>query len=550
MLNSKINQNDVINDKKYRFIIISILLFITIDVGVLIPNFILSSQIKEDALAINLAGRQRMLSQRMVKALLQLQVAQQIGIAAKSSLHELEKTVVLFDSTLSIFNNGLPPVVQPPVSVMQSLIADKARLALPVAELKKTVDLFDLTLNAFDKGNITKGGDGQTVHLSAVNTPVARNAVAQAITIWQPYRMKLEVILNTEQTINTEKLQIVVDYAIKNNLTLLDLMNQLTSELESIANKKAATIQLIQIIGIILVALNFIFLVFQVLRKLKRRDSALLNAHEHIKALNKTLTSENLRMSMELSIARQLQQILLPKTKELHTISHLDISDYMLPANEVGGDYYDILQCDGHVIISIGDVTGHGLESGIFTVMVQAAVRTLLVTQERNYTHFLESINKVIYENAQRMDSDRNLTFALLDYQYKNDGTGCLKITGQHENIILVQAGLVQLIDTIDLGFPIGLVDSVIEYVNTLKVILQPDDVVVLYTDGVTEAERINAGVREQYGIKRLCETIEQCWQASALTIRERIIMNVFDFIGKGEQFDDITLIVLKQREH
>ncbi|EIJ41758.1 serine phosphatase RsbU, regulator of sigma subunit [Beggiatoa alba B18LD] len=534
-----------LNAGKYRFVIISIALFIMIDVGVLIPNFILSSQIKQDAVGINLAGRQRMLSQRMVKVLLQLEIEQLDNVRLQKILSELQDTTQLFDLTLTAFQHGQFPLSQIPLF----LTISNSYHATTLTELKKTVDLFSLTLNAFDKGDTTRGGNGDIVFLPEVATPAARLAVSQAVQIWQPYYTKLQLVLTSSENINKEYLNQAIEYGLANNLILLDLMNQLTTELEYIANHKAATIQLIQIIGIILVAINFIILVFQVLHRLKKRDLALLEAHEHITELNKKLTSENLRMSMELTIASQLQQILLPKDNELENINYLDIANFMRPATEVGGDYYDILQCEqGRVVISIGDVTGHGLESGVFTIMVQAVVRTLLTQQEYNYTRFLESANKVIYDNARRMGSDKCLTFSLLDYQYRHDGNGCLRVVGQHESVILVQNGQLQLIDTIDLGFPIGLIDSVASYVQMFQLVLNPDDVVVLYTDGITEAERISNKGREQYGITRLCQCVQNVWQCTATDIKEAILADVLAFMGSNKQLDDISLIVLKQR--
>ncbi|MBE9040619.1 response regulator, partial [Oscillatoriales cyanobacterium LEGE 11467] len=94
------------------------------------------------------------------------------------------------------------------------------------------------------------------------------------------------------------------------------------------------------------------------------------------------LRAENIRLSTELEITRKLQQMLLPERGELDRIEGLDISGYMEPAEDVGGDYYDVLERDGRVKIGIGDVTGHGLESGVLMIMVQTAVRTLLQNDE------------------------------------------------------------------------------------------------------------------------------------------------------------------------
>ena len=120
----------------------------------------------------------------------------------------------------------------------------------------------------------------------------------------------------------------------------------------------------------------------------KQRTAELGDANREIMALNKQLKAENLRMETELDVARQLQQMLLPREEELQKIEGLDIAGFMKPADEIGGDYYDVLQHNGHVKIGIGDVTGHGLESGIVMLMTQMGVRTLLTSNETFQSSF------------------------------------------------------------------------------------------------------------------------------------------------------------------
>jgi CheY-like chemotaxis protein len=77
----------------------------------------------------------------------------------------------------------------------------------------------------------------------------------------------------------------------------------------------------------------------------------------------KLLKAETVRMGAKLEVTRRIQQMLLPKTEELEKIVGLDIAGFMEPAEEVGGDYYDVLQYNGRILFGIGDATGHGLES-------------------------------------------------------------------------------------------------------------------------------------------------------------------------------------------
>ncbi len=268
-------------------------------------------------------------------------------------------------------------------------------------------------------------------------------------------------------------------------------------------------------------------------------------ASKKIKRLNERLQADNLRMSSELEVAHQIQKMVLPLEAEVKEVAHLDVAAFMEPAEEVGGDYYDIIQYDNRIICAMGDVTGHGLESGVLMLMVQAAVRSLLDSGISDYKHFFEALNCTVYHNAQRMNSNKNLTLSLVDYQPAEVG-GILRLTGQHEEMLLVrQNGELERMDTVDLGFPIGMMAEMSEYVSQREVQLQPGDGVVLYTDGITEA--VNQD-QVEYGIERLCNAITRNWHFSVSEIQQAIITEVKQYIGEQKVYDDITLLVLKQK--
>ncbi|GAB4302093.1 MAG: AAA family ATPase [Oscillatoriaceae cyanobacterium] len=267
----------------------------------------------------------------------------------------------------------------------------------------------------------------------------------------------------------------------------------------------------------------------------------LAEANQEIAALNDKLQADNLRMSAELDVTRRLQQMLLPTPEELAQIPGLEIAGFMEPAAEVGGDYYDVLPHSSGVKIGIGDVTGHGLESGMLMLMAQMGVRTLLASEQNHPGEFLTFLNTAIFGNLQRMNSDKNMTLAVVDYRDRH-----LKISGQHEEIILVRAtGQVERIDTIDLGFPLGLVDNIADFVATAEVRLNPGDVVLLYTDGIPEAIDIN-GV--EYGLHRLISVVVENVHRTAGEIKQAIIHSLYQHMGQQKVYDDITFLVLKQQ--
>ncbi|HDN25530.1 MAG TPA: response regulator [Thioploca sp.] len=263
--------------------------------------------------------------------------------------------------------------------------------------------------------------------------------------------------------------------------------------------------------------------------------------NQEILTLNERLKKENLRMSADLDIAKQLQQMVLPKEQELQQIENLDIAGFMEPADEVGGDYYEVLNHDGYIKIGIGDVTGHGLESGVVMLMVQTTVRALLLAGIDNPETFLNVVNRTVYHNALRMGTDKNLTLSLLDYQ-----DGQLRVTGQHEEVLVVrQGGEIERIDTFDLGFMIGVENDISQFVSHIKIKLQQGDGIVLYTDGITEARNLE---KKQYGLERLCEVVSHNWYLAAQAIQQAVVADVKQFIGMQKVYDDITLLVLKQK--
>lgn len=276
-------------------------------------------------------------------------------------------------------------------------------------------------------------------------------------------------------------------------------------------------------------------------QRVRNRTAELAAANKEIQALNRMLKQENLRLNAELEVTRQLQEMLLPKREELEAVDGLDIAGYMRPADEVGGDYYDVLQENGQVKIGIGDVTDHGLESGVVMLMTQTAVRTLLNSGETDPVRFMDILNRTVYNNVHRMNTDRNLTLSLIDY---SDGE--IQLSGQHEDMIVMRRnGSLELVDTTDLGFPIGLEDNIADFISHTKVHLEPGDGVVLYTDGIPEAENLTG---EPYGMERFCEVARRYWDKSAGAIKDAIIASVEQHIGEQEVFDDITLVVIKQQ--
>lgn len=213
---------------KYRAIVYAVAFFLVFDLGVLILNFYTSYRISEDAVAINLAGRQRMLSQRMTKSIL--------------TIHEDARA--------------------------------GAEVAPALKELRTTVGLFDGTLKGFEQGGAVTGSDGQPARLVAVDSAAGREILTQARAVWDPYLAALQPLLaeNAAAAADDGALPAAIAVARANNLNLLDLMNRLTTHLEQLATQKADRLRLVQTVGITLALLNFGFILFHFLRQLRAGD--------------------------------------------------------------------------------------------------------------------------------------------------------------------------------------------------------------------------------------------------------------------------------------
>ena len=271
------------------------------------------------------------------------------------------------------------------------------------------------------------------------------------------------------------------------------------------------------------------------------RTRELGEAVKEINLLNERLKGENTRLGAELDVARQVQMMVLPRDEELSAVRQLDIVAHMNPADEVGGDYYDILTQDGRAKFGIGDVTGHGLESGVLMLMVQSVARALYESGELDSKRFLEILNRTIFKNVARMKSGKHLTLAFVDYDNNK-----MTITGQHEEVIVIRRdGQIERFDTGDLGFPVGLEDDIAPFIASHELPFEKGDVLILHTDGITEA----ANERDElFGAERLCDSALRHSAGTSEEIKNGIIRDLMDHVGTRKFDDDITLVVIKHQ--
>lgn len=240
----------------------------------------------------------------------------------------------------------------------------------------------------------------------------------------------------------------------------------------------------------------------------------------------------------EMEIAKRIQTALLPDMKK---IGGFEIAASMIPADEVGGDYYDIIVSDaGERWIAIGDVSGHGVESGLIMMMTQTSIFTT-VNRTAGYkpSTVLNTVNSVIKQNITRLGTDRYMTISVIRLESHR-----LTFAGKHQDILIRRArkGVTEFIPS--RGTWLGILDDIGDYLSDTTVPLENGDVILLYTDGVTEAADKN-GV--MFGERNLERALNKYGDLPPNEIVKNIILEVQGHMS--EQKDDLTVVALKRTD-
>ena len=254
--------------------------------------------------------------------------------------------------------------------------------------------------------------------------------------------------------------------------------------------------------------------------------------------------AEKKRLEEELRIARQIQMSLLPRGPL--EMAGLSVTALCVPAREVGGDYYDFFPL-GHerLGVLIADVSGKGTSAALY----MAELKGLMLSLSQIYhspRELLLEVNRIISEN---LDSRSFITMSYAVLDLKRDvmtfaraghtpliylpGLGALPRDAQ----VLTPNGMV-------VGLRIdGAAAKFAELLEEEQVSLQNGDVIVLYTDGITEAMN---GEEDLFGEGRLNRIVEEHGHLPSGELRERILREIEAFVGGADQHDDMTMILIK----
>jgi len=278
------------------------------------------------------------------------------------------------------------------------------------------------------------------------------------------------------------------------------------------------------------------------LRNGRARESGLLlrnHVETYSEYLKKSESDSGIHKSFrkDLEGAKDVQQAFFPP--QSFSIPCLSCETFYQPARGIGGDYYDFLSLrGGHWGIAIGDVSGKGIGAALLMASLQASLRAQALHSHLNLTTLIGDVNRLVHES-----SPTNF-FASLFYAEYEPATRMLKYVNAGHNppvVVRHRFGSCELFQLSANAVPVGIfADAQFE---AEKFQLMEDDILVAYTDGITEAANRSGDL---WGLEKLEALLRSCARMSSGEIVARILAEVSGFADGEPQRDDATLVVMK----
>jgi len=261
-------------------------------------------------------------------------------------------------------------------------------------------------------------------------------------------------------------------------------------------------------------------------------------AIENSELVEKSIEKE--RLERELEVAREMQQKLLPQAAP--QIGKVQISSVFIPAFEVGGDYYDFFRInDDNLGFIIADVSGKGISAAFIMAEIKGIFESLSGILTRPKDILIEA-NRILQKSLNRK------SFVSALYGIVNQQSGILSICrAGHTPAIMLREGKINELKPSGIGLGLDFSDNFGLSLEEIQIKLQHNDTIVLYTDGITEAENSEM---EEFGNTRLEEVVLQHKDDKTDDISQSIISEVTMFSQNNHQHDDITLLILRWKEN
>ena len=242
-------------------------------------------------------------------------------------------------------------------------------------------------------------------------------------------------------------------------------------------------------------------------------------------------------LQSEMELAKRIQISLLP---QLQQTREYEIASIMLPADLVGGDYFDVIETDNETDwVAMGDVSGHGVDSGLAMMMAHTAIAsTISSSRSALPSDILLNVNRVLLTSIERMNMERYMTLVLMKMQKDK-----VTFSGRHMDILIYRkkTGTVEVIS--EKGIYLGVFEYNPRDMKNHEFCTESGDMILLFTDGITEAFDASD---QMYGQERLVELFTKNAAKTPTEIINSLIEDVFVF--QKEQKDDISLMVLRKK--
>jgi serine phosphatase RsbU (regulator of sigma subunit) len=268
---------------------------------------------------------------------------------------------------------------------------------------------------------------------------------------------------------------------------------------------------------------GFTFVVYVIQRYVKQRE-----------LLDRGVRKQRDQLLQDVELAAQVQRMFLPIQRP--SIAGLEIAGMMQPASGVGGDYYDYIAVNEHTIqVVIADVAGKGVPAALLMSATAAAVQ-LEASEKRDMLEVVNRLNNGIHAVS---DGDRYVTLLLADIDALSRSLRFVNCG--HNPALLFRANSRDVVPMNSSCFPLGMFDSVSCEINRAS--LAAGDILVLYTDGITEAENSQ---EEEFGMERLSAVIRRDSSLSAEKLMDSIFQSANDFCEGLGFTDDATVLIVK----
>ncbi|MBP9812215.1 serine/threonine-protein phosphatase [Candidatus Gracilibacteria bacterium] len=249
---------------------------------------------------------------------------------------------------------------------------------------------------------------------------------------------------------------------------------------------------------------------------------------------------EGRQLRTEVEIASEIQKNVMADSESI--VPSLEIALASNPASEVGGDSLGIISgVDDNYFMYVGDVTGHGVPSGLVMMMVNALV-SAFVSQEESSAKVLSETNRIL---KPRIRQNMMMSAVMLRWDYKEKA---LYYTGAgHEFILLYSKRENKVFKIKTGGVALGMMRDASKLYKEQQIRFEPGDIIILYTDGVTEARYRSEQNGLLFGIDKMVESILKVAEKSADNIFRQITIDLSAHMGyKHKQFDDISLFIAR----